>query len=119
MSRKGGLQNELEEINEEIKQTEILSKEAMSKIAAERERELGRLDLGGRLDRTRRIPEKNQLEFFEESEEEEFSDLLGLSPTSDAVSTSSDIKPFKKERVRKMELVRKRLLFQQPRFRNH
>jgi len=94
LARKGGLQNELEEINEEIKQTEILSKEAMSKIAAERERELGRLD------RSRRIPEKGQLEFYEESEEEEFSDLLGLSPTSDAISTSSDIKPFKKSRVR-------------------
>lgn len=91
MARKGGLQNELEEINEEIKQTEISSKEAMSKIAAERERELGRLD------RSRRLPEKGQLEFYEESEEEEFSDLLGLSPTSDAFPTSSDIKPFKKE----------------------
>ena len=66
--RKSGLQNDLSEINEEIKQTVFYSKESMSRIAADRERELRGLNSDK--------PSSSSFEYLDESDE---NDLLGLS----------------------------------------
>ena len=90
IGRRCGLKSELSEIDEEIKQTVFYSKESMSRIAASRERELRKYS-------ENLSPNFCSFEYQEESDDDSYAELVGISLDPAAIDHRATVFKAKKK----------------------